>query len=80
MQTLSVQIQDNYIPTFLEYVNKNKTYITIEDKNLKLDPYFYDRQKKLQQIKTDIDSGKTQMIDDKTFWDDIDSFLDTLEK
>ena len=78
MQTLSVQIQDNYIPTFLEYVNKNKTYITIEDKNLKLDPYFYDRQKKLQQIKKDIDSGKTQMIDDKTFWDDIDSLTNEI--
>jgi hypothetical protein len=47
---------------------------------LEYDPYFYDRQKELHQIKSDIDNGKVQMIENDEFWDDIDSFVETLQK
>jgi hypothetical protein len=81
MQTLAVQIQDNYVQDFMNYVNNHSEYITInKDKNLEYDSYFYDRQKELHQIKSDIDNGKVQMIENDEFWDDIDSFVETLQK
>ena len=49
MQTLSVQIQDNYLQNFVSYINSNSENITItKDKNLEQDPYFYERQEELQ--------------------------------
>jgi len=49
MQTIAVQIQDDYIDKFMSYVNKHSEDITItKDKNLEIDPYFYERQKQLQ--------------------------------
>ena len=81
MQTISVQIQDNYMQNFMSYVNNHSENITIaKDKNLEYDPYFYERQKELHQIKKDIDSGKIQMIENDDFWNDIDNFVETLQK
>ena len=81
MQTLAVQIQDNYIQDFINYVNSHSESITVEkDKNLEYDTYFYERQKELHQIKSDMDNGKVQMIENDDFWNDIDSFVETLQK
>ena len=67
MQTMAVQIKNDYIP-----ISK--------DKNLEYDPYFYERKKELHQIRNDIKSGKIQMIENDIFWDDIDSYVETLQK
>jgi len=81
LQTLAVQIQDNYIQDFINYVNSHSESITVEkDKNLEYDTYFYERQKELHQIKSDMDNGKVQMIENDDFWNDIDSFVETLQK
>ncbi len=41
MQTMAVQIQDNYVQNFMSYVNEHSSNITVsKDKNLELDPYF----------------------------------------
>ena len=81
MQTLSVQIQDDYVQNFMSYVNDSNSNITIkEDQNLKLDPYFYERQKELHQIKNDIDSGNIKMIENDDFWNDIDNYVETLQE
>ena len=81
MQTIAVQIQDNYVQNFMSYVNNHSENIAvIKDKNLELDPYFYERQKELHQIKNDIDNDKIQMIENDDFWSDIDNFVDTLQK
>jgi len=73
MQTLAVQIQNSYVQNFMSYVNSHSENITIvKDKNLEYDPYFYERQKELHQIKNDIDNGKIQMIENDDFWSDID--------
>ena len=81
MQTIAVQVQDNYVQNFMNYVNNHSENITItKDKNLELDPYFYERKKELHQIKNDIDNGKIQMIENDDFWSDIDNFVDTLQK
>jgi len=81
MQTMAVQIQDNYVQNFMSYVNNHSENITIEkDKNLEIDPYFHERQKELHKIKNDIDSGKIKMIENDDFWSDIDNFVETLQK
>ena len=81
MQTMAVQIQDDYVNDFINYVNNHSDRITIKkDKNLEQDSYFYERQKELHQIKNNIDNGKVQMIENDEFWDDIDNFVDTLQK
>lgn len=65
----------------MSYVNNHSENITImKDQNLEYDPYFYERQKELHQIKNNIDNGKIQMIENDAFWDDIDSFVETLQK
>ena len=77
MQTLAVQIQDNYIKDFLNYVNNHSKNITIaKDKNLENDLFFYERKKELHQIRTDIKNGKSQLIS----FDDFENKTNHLEK
>ena len=81
MQTLTLQVQDNFIPNLLNYLEQFKNEVTIKnDKNLEYDPYFYDRQKQIQQDIDDIDNGKVKMINNKDFWNDIDNFTESLQK
>jgi hypothetical protein len=81
MQTLSIQIQDDYMQQFMNFVKNSHSNITIsQDKNLEFDPYFYERKEQLQQDIDDIDNGKVQMINNEDFWDDIDSFTESLQK
>ncbi|OHE11349.1 MAG: hypothetical protein A2525_03915 [Sulfurimonas sp. RIFOXYD12_FULL_36_11] len=66
---------------FLNFVGSCKDKIKItKDKNLEYDPYFYERQTELQQIRDDIKSGKAEMISDKDFWEDIDIYVSSLQK
>ena len=49
MQTLSVQIQDDYMQEFMNFVKNSHSNITIsKDKNLEFDPYFYERKQDLE--------------------------------
>ena len=78
---MAVQIQDDYVNDFMNYVNNHSDRITIKkDKNLEQDSYFYERQKELHQIKNNIDNGKVQMIENDDFWDEIDRFTESLQK
>jgi hypothetical protein len=80
MQTMSVQIQDDYVQKFMSYVNSHSENITIEkDKNLALDPYFYERQKELQQDIEDIDNGKAEMLSSEQFDTEMDIFFKDLK-
>ena len=50
MQTLSIQIQDSYMQQFMNFVNESHSNITVsKDKNLEIDPYYYERRKELYQ-------------------------------
>jgi len=81
MQTLTLQVQDNFVPSLLNLLKEFKNEVTIKkDKNLEYDPYFYDRQKQLQEDINDIDSGKVKMIHNTDFWNDIDNFTESLQK
>ena len=81
MQTLTVNIQDNFVQDFLTIIEHYKDKVQLqEDKNLVNDPYFYERQKQLQQDIDEVDSGKVKMIDNEDFWNDIDTFTQSLQK
>ena len=80
MQTLAVQIQDSYVEKFINYVNNHSENITIaKDKNLKLDPYFYERKKELHQIRNDIKNGNIEMVSHEKLWGNIKNHLKTIE-
>ncbi|MBU1658245.1 hypothetical protein KKG72_04235 [bacterium] len=80
MKTLTIQVEDNFMNDFLNFVGSCKDKIKItKDKNLEYDPYFYERQAQLQQIRDDIKSGKAEMISDKDFWEDIDVYTSSLQ-
>ena len=80
MQTIAVQIQDDYIQNFMNYVNSHSENITItKDKNLELDPYFYERQKQLQQDIHDLDNGKAEILSSEQFEIEMDVFFKDLK-
>jgi len=79
MQTLSIQIQDSYMQQFLNFVKESHSNITVsKDKNLELDPYFYERQKELHQDLEEVESGKAEMISHNELWNNIDKHLKSL--
>jgi len=80
MQTIAVQIQDNYVQNFISYVNNHSENITIaRDPNLELDPYFYERQKQLQQDVEEVENGTAEMISHNDLWSNINKHLETLK-
>ncbi len=80
MQTLAVQVHDNYIQDFISYVNNHSESITIsKDSNLKIDPYFYERQQELHQIRDDIKNGDIEMVSHEKLWGNIKNHLQTIE-
>jgi len=87
MQTLTINIQDNFVQDFLTIIEHYKDKVQLQnevslekDKNLEQDPYFYERQKQLQQDIEEIDNGNVQMISNEDFWNDIDTFAESLQK
>jgi hypothetical protein len=77
MQTIAVHIQDKYVQRFMSYVNSHSENITIaKDTNLEFDPYFYERQKELQEIRNDIKSGNSQL----TSFEDFENKTNQFEK
>jgi len=81
MQTLAVEVQEHYIQDFMKYVNNHSESITItKDKNLELDPYFYERRKELHQIRADVKSGKMEMLSEEQYEKEIEEFFSELEK
>jgi len=76
VHTLQISVEDNFLQEFLEIIDKYNGKIKIEkDKNLLLDPFFYERQKQLQQEIEDIDSEKVKMLSKEEYDKEINSFL-----
>ena len=81
MQTLSVQIRDSYMQQFMNFVRDSNSNITVsKDKNLELDPYFYDRQQELHEIRADVKSGKMEMLSEEQYEKEIEQFFSELKK
>jgi len=80
MQTLTLEVQDNFVPNLLDYLKQFQSEVKIcKDKNLEHDSYFYERQKELQQIRDDIKKGKIEMVSHEQVWGNIKQHLNTLE-
>ena len=80
MRTMAIQIQDDYVNDFMSYVNNHNESITIaKDKNLEYDPYFYERKKKLHQIRDDVQNGKMRLLTQKESDTEIELFFQELE-
>ncbi len=60
MQTLTIQFKDDFMSEVIKFIETAKDNIVIKkDKNLELDPYFYERQKDLQKILNDDNQMRT---------------------
>ncbi len=71
-----VRINDGYITAFDEMVATFKENIEIvDDPNLKLDPYFYERKASLDKTIKAIDDGSMKMYD---FNESIDNLIATI--
>ena len=80
MQTLTVNIQDNFVQDFLAIIEHYKGKVQIKkDSNLEYDPYFYERQKELHQDIEDIDSGKIEMLSEEEYESQMNIFLADLK-
>jgi len=79
MQTITLQVQDNFIPNLLNMLSQFKDEVSIKkDKNLENDPYFYERQKQLQQDLKEVEDGTAEMISHNDLWSNINNHLKTL--
>jgi len=80
MQTLTVNVQDNFIQDFIAIIEHYGDKIQLKkDKNLEYDPYFYERKKQLQQDIDDIDSGRMEMLSQKQYDTEMNSFFTELK-
>lgn len=76
MQTLTINVQDGFLTSFLQYVENHKDTIKLnDDVNLAYDPFFYQRQKELQQIRDEIKNNKTKIETHEQVWGNIKSHL-----
>jgi len=80
MHTFTVKVQDSVFQEFLNFVSKRKENIEItKDENLELDPYFYERQHKLHQIRGDVQSGRMKLLSQKESDAEVDLLFNELE-
>jgi len=79
MQTLSIQIQDSYMQQFLNFVKESHSNITVfKDKNLEIDPYFYERKRDLEQIIEDSENGTMEMLSQEQYEKEMKIFFKDL--
>ena len=80
MQTLSIQIKDSYTKQFMSFVKDNHANITVtKDKNLDIDPYFYERKKDLEQIIEDSENGTMEMLSQDQYSQEMEIFFKDLK-
>ncbi len=81
MQTLTIDVQDSFVQDFLTMIAQHKDKIKVKkDKNLEYDPYFYERQKDLQQIIEDSESGKMELLSQEQHKSEMAAFFRDLRK
>jgi len=79
MQTLSIQIQDSYMQQFMNFVQESHSNITVsKDKNLEIDPYFYERKRELEQIIEDSENGTMEMLSQEQYETEMQIFFKDL--
>jgi len=79
MQTLSIQIEDSYMQQFMNFVKESHSNITVtKDKNLEIDPYFYERKRELEQIIEDSENGTMEMLSQEQYEKEMKIFFKDL--
>lgn len=77
MKTLTVDIQDNFIQEFLNFVQKSQNKIQLhQNVDLEKDIYFYQRQEELHNIRKQVKENPNQL----SSIDSIEKKFDTFEK
>ena len=77
MQTLTIKVKDDLVSEVMTVLEQFKDSIQItKDKNLELDPYFYERQDKLHKIIDNMDKSPSTL----TSFEDFEIKMDKLEK
>lgn len=80
IQTVTIQVQDGFMPDFLLYVESQKEKISMpKDKNLELDPYFYERRKRLHKIRESVKNGTAKMLSEEEYEREMELFFQKLE-
>ena len=80
MQTITVNVQDSFVQDFLTIINKHKDKVQLQtDKNLELDPFFYERQKELHKLREDIKNGDMEMLSQEEYDKEIKQFFEDLK-
>jgi hypothetical protein len=81
MQTVTLNIQDNFMKDFLQIIEQYKDKIQLQkDKNLEYDSYFYERRRKLHQIRNDIKNGNMKLLSQEDSDKEVKQFFEELEK
>ena len=79
MQTLKITIEDSFLQDFLSIVEHYKGKIKIEkDENLLQDPFFYERQKQLQEDIQALDDDRAKIYSQEEYAKKRDDFLKVL--
>lgn len=78
MQTITIDVKDDFVPIFLSIVDRFKDNITIQ--NSSSDFYFSQRQSQLEKLRDDVKNGKMEMIEHDDFWNEMDKYLQSLQK
>ena len=80
MQTLTLDIQDNFMQDFQNIIEKYKDKITVkQDKNLEQDPYFYTRQEKLHTARNNVKNRTAKMLSEEEYEKEMEVFFNNLE-
>jgi len=80
MQTLTLDIQDNFMQDFQNIIENYKDKITIKkDNNLEYDPYFYERKKDLEQIIEECENGSMELLSQEQYDKEMDIFFKDLK-
>ena len=81
MTAKMLRFDDEYEAKLNQFISENKGHIEIvEDENLKLDPFFYERKESLEKTLKDVEDGSMKMYNQEEFDHIMDNFMDELEK
>ena len=80
MKTLIIDIQDNFLKEFLNFVQKSQNKILVRNSSDYEDIYFDDRKKQLQKIREDIKDGKEKLYSIDEFEKRFDLFEKEIDK
>jgi len=81
MTAKMIRFDDEYEDKLNQFIEQNKGHIQIvEDENLKLDPFFYERKASLEKTLKSVEDGTMKMYSQDDFDVIMDSFMNDLEK